>query len=314
MSVRERSAAQAAETAVPVRPSRLRPDSRSRHERAWPYAVPAFGALLLVLAYPLAYNVWVSFHVQRLSPSDGRFVGLSNYQRVFDSGALTDTLGRTMVFTVGSLVCQFVVGLATALALEAFPRAAKVIRPLLLAPWVMPGVAVAAIWLSILNPLTGLGSRLLDLVGLPPVQWLATGWSAMLSLIVVNTWKSAPYWMLMLSAALKTVPREVVEAARADGASYFRVVWHVQLPGIRPVLATTSLLAFVWTFNYFDLAYLLTNGGPNDATSTLPFAIWESALKFNRFDQAAAYSVVSILLTGIAIGFYLRVSRRQAAA
>lgn len=286
--------------------------TRIKRARAWPFALPALIALVLVLLYPLIYNVWISLHVDRLSAQDGEFVWFENYVKVFQSGALLATLGRTLVFTIGSLVLQFIVGLASALALEAFPRAARVIRPLLLTPWVMPGVAVAAIWLAILNPITGLANRLLGLVGVDPVQWLSTPTLAMLSLIVVNTWKSAPYWMLMLSAGLKTVPKEVVEAAKVDGASYLRIVWHVLLPGIRPVLATTSLLAFIWTFNYFDLAYLLTNGGPGDATTTLPFAIWESALKFNRFDQAAAYSVLSIVLTGIAIAFYLRATRKQA--
>jgi len=286
--------------------------TRIKRARAWPFALPALIALVLVLLYPLIYNVWISLHVDRLSAQDGEFVWFENYVKVFQSGALLATLGRTLVFTIGSLVLQFIVGLASALALEAFPRAARVIRPLLLTPWVMPGVAVAAIWLAILNPITGLANRLLGLVGVDPVQWLSAPTLAMLSLIVVNTWKSAPYWMLMLSAGLKTVPKEVVEAAKVDGASYLRIVWHVLLPGIRPVLATTSLLAFIWTFNYFDLAYLLTNGGPGDATTTLPFAIWESALKFNRFDQAAAYSVLSIVLTGIAIAFYLRATRKQA--
>lgn len=286
--------------------------TRIKRARAWPFALPAFIALALVLIYPLAYNIWISLHVDRLSPQDGEFVWFENYLKVFQSGALLATLGRTLIFTVGSLVLQFVVGFASALALESFPRAAKVIRPLLLTPWVMPGVAVAAIWLAILNPISGLANRILGLVGLEPVQWLSTPVLAMLSLIVVNTWKSAPYWMLMLSAGLKNVPKEVIEAAKVDGASYPRIVWHVLLPGIRPVLATTSILAFIWTFNYFDLAYLLTNGGPGSATTTLPYAIWESALKFNRFDQAAAYSVLSILLTGIAIAFYLRSTRKQA--
>jgi ABC-type sugar transport system permease subunit len=301
-----RAAGRVPEKEPPQRGTGIRPP------RAWPFALPAFIALALVLIYPLAYNIWISLHIDRLSERDGQFVWLENYVRVFESGALLGTLGRTLVFTLGSLVLQFVVGFASALALEAFPRASRVIRPLLLTPWVMPGVAVAAIWLAILNPISGLANRLLGLVGVAPVEWLSTPALAMFSLIVVNTWKSAPYWMLMLSAGLKSVPKELVEAARMDGASYFRVVWSVYLPGIRPVLATTSLLAFIWTFNYFDLAYLLTNGGPGEATTTLPFAIWESALKFNRFDQAAAYSVLSILLTGIAIAFYLRATRRQA--
>ncbi|GAB3397290.1 hypothetical protein GCM10027568_32890 [Humibacter soli] len=282
-----------------------------RRPRAWPFAVPAFIALALVLIYPLGYNLWISLHVDRLSENDGAWVGFKNYMTVFENGELAGTLARTFYFTFGSLILQFVIGFAAALALEFFPRGSRIMRPLLLTPWVMPGVAVAAVWLSILNPISGLANSGLAVFGVPPVSWLASPGLAMLCLILVNTWKSAPYWMLMLSAGLKSIPSELVEAAKVDGASYPRIVWSVLLPGLRPILATTTLLAFIWTFNYFDLAYLLTNGGPGNATTTLPFAIWETALKFNRFDLGAAYSLLSILVTGIAIVIYLRVTRKE---
>jgi ABC-type sugar transport system permease subunit len=265
-----------------------------------------------VLVYPLGYNIWLSLHVNHLSPEDGTFVGLANYAAVLQHDELLGTVGRTLVFTFGSLILQAIIGFSGALALESFPRASRVIRPLLLAPWVLPGVAVAAIWLAVLNPLSGFANTALAVFGIDPVQWLSDPVLAMGCLIVANTWKAAPYWMLMISAGLQTVPQETVEAARVDGASSARVIWHVILPALRPVLLTTTLLAFIWTFNYFDLAYLLTDGGPGTATTTLPYAIWESSLKFNRFDEAAVYSVLSVLLTSIAIVFYAMVNRRQA--
>ncbi|QOR70832.1 sugar ABC transporter permease [Ruania alkalisoli] len=281
-----------------------------RRPVAWPYALPALLALVVLLVYPLGYNIWLSMHIDRLSPEDGTFVGFANYVQVFRQGDLVGTLGRTLVFTFGSMICQFIVGFAAALAMEHFPRGSRVLRPILLAPWVIPAVAVGAIWLSILNPTNGMANAMLAVVGIAPVEWLSHPALAMGALIVANTWKSAPYWMLMISAGLKTVPRETAEAARVDGANYARLVWHVYLPGIRAVLATTALLAFIWTFNYFDLVYLLTNGGPGDATTTLPFAIWESSLKFSRFDQAATYSVLSVLATGLAIVMYFRLARK----
>lgn len=300
--------------AAVARSERRQPAARSRLRRlrAWPYALPAFIALALVLVYPLGYNVWLSLHVDRLSEADGMFVGLANYIEVLQRDELIGTVGRTLVFTFGSLILQAIIGFAGALALESFPRASRVIRPLLLAPWVLPGVAVAAIWLAVLNPLSGFANTALAVMGIDPVQWLSDPTLAMVCLIVANTWKAAPYWMLMISAGLQTVPQETIEAARVDGASSARVVWHVILPALRPVLITTALLAFIWTFNYFDLAYLLTDGGPGDATTTLPYAIWETSLKYNRFDEAAVYSVMSILMTGIAIAFYASITRKQA--
>lgn len=277
---------------------------------AWPFALPALVALSLILVYPLSYALWLSMHVDRLSENDGTFVWFDNYIAVLQRGELVGTIGRTLVFTLGSIVLQFIVGFAAALALQQFPRGSRVMRPLMLAPWIIPGVAVAAVWRSILNPVAGFANSVVDMFGMDPVPWLSSPSYAMGSLILVNTWKSFPFWMLMISAGLQSIPREVVDAARVDGAGPSRVVWHVILPGLRPILFTTALLAFIWTFNYFDLVYLLTQGGPNGATTTLPYAIWESSLKFSRFDQGAVYSVLSILLTGFAILFYIRVTRK----
>ncbi len=284
---------------------------RIKRPAAWPFALPAMVALVIVLLVPLGYNLWISVHVDRISAADGTFVGLENYIRVIQNGTLAATLGRTMQFTVGSILLQSVLGFSCALALEKFPRASQLIRPVLLVPWVIPGVAVAAIWMAIFNPLTGLANRILTMVGMAPIEWLGNPAYAMWCLILVNTWKSAPYWILMLSAGLTSVPKETREAATIDGARYLQVLWHVILPGLRPVLITTTLLAFIWTFNYYDLAYLLTKGGPDGATTTLSFAIWESALKYNRFDEGAAISVLSIALTGIAIVAYFVTLKRK---
>lgn len=299
----------------PATPARPAPVTRRRFlPRAWPFALPALVALVLVLAYPLVWNFWLSLHIERLSPRDGEFVGMANYLRVYNSGALGDTIWRTLVFTIGSVLAQFLLGLTIALALEELPRTARIVRPLLLMPWVMPGVAVAGVWLGILNPATGAAEHLARAMGFGPVGWLSTPAMAMTTLILVNTWKGTCYWMLMISAGLKTIPRETIEAARLDGASYLRVVWHVILPGLRPVLAAVAVLASVWTFNYFDLVFLLTNGGPMGSTATLPFVIWESSFKFYRYDIGATYSVVSVLFAAAGIGLYLFVTRKRGTA
>ena len=300
-------------SAADLSASTQRRTSRLRKKlAAWPYALPAFIAILATLIYPLVYAIWLSFHRDRLSAEDGQFVGWSNYQEIFARGQLAGTLGRTLIFTFGSMTISLVIGFAAALALESFPRGSKIIRPILLMPWVIPGVAIAAIWITILNPVTGLANRVLDIFGIAPVGWLGSPAMAMTSLIIVNTWKGFPFAMLMLSAGLTTIPKEVLEAARIDGAGYYRILWSVILPLLKPVLSIILVLGFIWTFNYFDLAYLLTDGGPNGGTTTIPYAIWQSSIRFNRFDQGAAYSVLSILITSVAIVFYLRVTKKKA--
>ena len=274
-------------------------------------AIPALVAAGLVV-YPLAYNLWLSLHVNRLSPNDGRFVGLRNYAQLLKFGDLSGTLRTTVVWTVGSIVFQGAIGLVLALALDRPGRGITLARTLLLTPWVMPGVVISAIWLAIYNPIGGLANELLAWFGAEGHDWLGDPRTALPALILTNVWKGVPFWMLMLSAGLKAIPSELYEAAALDGATYLKRVRHVILPGLRNVLVLTALLAFIWTFNYFDLSYAMTQGGPGQATTTLAFDIYRTSFVYNRFDQGAALSVVSFVLMAVAIGVYAFASRRHA--
>lgn len=283
-----------------------------RHWGGWSMvAIPALVAAGLVV-YPLAYNLWLSLHVNRLSPNDGQFVGLRNYWQLLKFGDLSGTLRTTVVWTVGSIVFQGAIGLVLALALDRPGRGITLARTLLLTPWVMPGVVISAIWLAIYNPIGGLANELLAWFGAEGHDWLGDPRTALPALILTNVWKGVPFWMLMLSAGLKAIPSELYEAAALDGATYLKRVRHVILPGLRNVLVLTALLAFIWTFNYFDLSYAMTQGGPGQATTTLAFDIYRTSFVYNRFDQGAALSVVSFVLMAVAIGVYAFASRRHA--
>jgi len=274
-------------------------------------AVPALVAAGLVV-YPLVYNLWLSVHLNRLSAEDGAFVGLRHYAQLLRFGDLAATLWTTVLWTVASLLGQAAVGLVLALALDRRGRGVVLARTLLLTPWVMPGVVISAIWLAIYNPIGGLANEVLSWFGAEGHDWLGDPSTALPSLIVTNVWKGVPFWMLMLAAGLKAIPSDLHEAAALDGASYLQRVRHVVLPGLRNVLVLTTLLAFIWTFNYFDLAYAMTQGGPGQATTTIAFDIYRTSFVYNRFDQGAALSVVSFLLMAAAIGTYAFAARRRA--
>jgi multiple sugar transport system permease protein len=282
---------------------------RRRHRAVWLYiAVPAIVSAGLAL-YPLLYNIWISLHVNNLGPNDGNFVGLLNYRNVFRFEDFFGVLGITLIWTFAGLLFQFLIGFAVALALDLELPGSRVIRALLLSPWVMPGVVVGAIWLTIYSPITGLANKVLGWFGVSAVDWLGAKSSALPALIFTNIWKGFPFWMLMIAAALKTIPADLHEAARIDGAGYVQRLRYVVLPGIRSVLVLTSMLAFIWTFNYFDLAYTLTQGGPDGATTTVPFQIYKTSFEFNRFDEGAAQSVLTLLLMVVAIGTYMKLVR-----
>nr|WP_231980776.1 sugar ABC transporter permease [Tessaracoccus coleopterorum] len=273
-------------------------------------AVPALVAAWLVI-YPVAYNLWTSLHVNRLSTNDGEFVGLQIYRQLFEFGNLGGTIWVTLVWTVSGLAFQAVLGLILALALDRPGRGIGFIRTLLIAPWVMPGVVVSAVWLTIYNPIGGLANEVLSWFGLPGHDWLGDPNTALGALVFTNVWKAVPFWMLMLSAGLKAIPTELYEAAALDGAGYLKRVRHIVLPALKNVFILTGLLAFIWTFNYFDLSYAMTQGGPGTSTTTLAFDIYKTSFVFNRFDQGSALSVISFLLMSVAIVVYVLAARRK---
>lgn len=277
----------------------------------WLLAAAPAAIIAWVLVYPIASNIWTSLHRDRLSPTDGLFVGLLNYQNLLAYGDLIGILGNTLVWTIGGMTLQFLIGFAAALALDMGGRESGILRAILLTPWIMPGVVAGAIWLAIYNPNFGIANSILAAGGMQPVDLLGTPDTAMPAVILANVWKGFPFWMIMIAAALKTIPKELYEAARMDGATYPQQVRHVILPSIRVTLGLTAVLGFIWTFNYFDLIYTLTRGGPGDATSTIPLAIWQTSFKFFRFDQGATLSVVSVALLAIAIAVYVRATRLE---
>ncbi len=293
----------------PIPPAPARRASAHRGARALGFViVPAVVAAAVAL-YPLLYNVWISLHVNNLSVSDGEFAGMLNYRNVFKFDDFWSVLGITLVWTFASIVLQFVIGFVAALALDTGIRGAGAIRVVLLTPWVMPGVVIGAVWLAIYNPISGLITEVLSWFGASGVDWLGSQSSALPAVIFANVWKGFPFWMLLISAGLKAIQQELHEAAAVDGASYPQRIRTVVLPGLSTVLALTGTLAFIWTFNYFDLIYTLTSGGPNGSTSTVPYLIWQTSFQFNRLDEGAAQSVLTFVLMAVAIAIYLRSSR-----
>jgi ABC-type sugar transport system permease subunit len=274
--------------------------------------IPALVAAWLVV-YPLAFNVWTSLHINRLSPNDGAWAGLRNYSQLVEFGDLGGTLWTTVVWTVSGIVGQALLGFVVALALDRSGRGATLVRTLLLTPWVMPGVVISAIWLTIYNPIGGLANEFLAWFGLPGHDWLGDPNTALWALVLTNIWKGAPFWMLMLAAGLKAIPADLYEAASLDGANYPRQVLHLVIPSLRNVIVLTSLLAFIWTFNYFDLSYAMTQGGPGTSTTTIAFDIYKTSFVYNRLDQGAALSVLSFVLMAVAIVAYALASRRRQA-
>ena len=209
-----------------------------------------------------------------------------------------------MVLTVAAVIAEVVLGLIVALTLNAPFRGRGVIRTLNILPWVVPSFVAAFIWIWLLHPLFGPINQFLLWSGLVDegVPWLSQRSTAMGSVILVSVWKGLPWTFLVFLAGLQGIPEEWYEAAKVDGASPWQQFRYITLPSLRYILVIVIVLRTIWTFNNFDLVYLLTGGGPARATVTLPLNVYSTAfLQFDFGLSAAIAAFMVFLVLGLSI-------------
>ena len=254
---------------------------------------PSYLVFLAIMAFPAIWNVAISFF--SVSYGSDRFVGWSNYARIFESRQFYSSLWLTIYWTASVFVGQFLLGLLLALFFNRQLWVGRFLKPLMIIPWAVPGIVAATAW-SFMYSQNGLIDQILKPVfGVAPA-WLASPTLAMPAVIVAGIWKGAPFYFLMILAGLQSIPRELVEAAQVDGANRFRVLVSVEMPYIANVLAVTSVLGLIWTANYFDGIYLMTQGGPINATLTLPIWIYNAAFTDFNLSEASALSVILLVI------------------
>lgn len=262
-----------------------------------------------VVAYPLVTALVTAFFKQSLIVPGREFVGLQNIIDVLQ-GDFLQLLQQTLVFTVGTTLAPFVIGFGLALALNTRIRGAKVMRGLMLIPWLVPGVVVSFLWMWIFNANYGVMNAILEPFGIDPQAWLAQPGSAMFAVIIAKTWQSFPWMMVMLLAGLQTVPKELHEAAEMDGAGTIRRFFSITVPQLKGIIGLVLLLEFIWNFQHFDIIYVLTGGGPAGSTQTFATSVYETA--FHGFDlgHAGALGLLwLVLLMGVVV-VYIRFSEK----
>lgn len=274
-------------------------------------AAPGLALLLAVVVYPLVTALVTAFFKQSLVLPGREFVGLQNIIDIL-TGDFARLLGQTLVFTLGTTIFPFIIGMALALALNTRIPGGKTLRGLMLLPWLIPGVVVSFLWMWIFNANYGVMNALLQALGVisEPQAWLAQPTTAMIAVIIAKTWQSFPWMMVMLLAGLQTVPKELHEAAEIDGAGTIRRFFSITVPQIRGIIGLVLLLEFIWNFQHFDIIYVLTGGGPAGSTQTFATAVYDTA--FHGFDlgHAGALGLLwMILLMGLVV-VYVRFSEK----
>lgn len=261
----------------------------------------------LFLVYPIFRGIAASFE----NPDSGGY-DLSNFSTMLADPDFWAIMLRTLVFVVLVDVAVLLTGLGVALLMNRQFRGRAVVRGLLTIPWAVPEVPVAITFIFMIDPTFGvfnLLARMLPGVTENP-QWTLDPTLAMAIVVTVTVWKGFPFYSLVLLAALQAVPEELYEAARLDGASPWKQFRHVTLPGIRPSIALLAVLAFIYSMQQFTLIWLITGGGPVDATLTLAPAIYMQAFRFYNFEYAAAMAVVGLLFSVLATLAFIGVQRR----
>lgn len=305
--------------AAVVTPRDTVPDpARQRRRRTlarWGFVAPAVVFMLLFFGYPLVRNVVMSF--QHYTPKTfftGRapFNGTDNWSHVFRDALFGKALWHTLVFTAGSLLGQFGIGLALAVFFNRRFPLGGVLRSLILLPWLVPMVVSGVVWRRILDQDTGVLNSFLDTLGLPGhTPWLTDPGMALLSVILVNIWIGIPFNMVILYGGLQEIPRELYEAASLDGASAWRSFRSITLPMLRPVITVVLVLGFMSTVKILDLILALTDGGPADATQTLGTLTYQNSFVQLDFGAGAVVGNVLILISAVFAVLYLRANRTE---
>lgn len=259
----------------------------------WALLVPLIVVLFGLLAYPIVTAIGITLQDKTIG-MPGRFIGLENYRKLlFEDANFWRVVQNTLIFTIGSVALKGIVGMAMAMLLNRRIVFRGFFRGLLLMPWVAPTVVTALSWRWILD-LMGVFNYILTNVGILklPVPWLAQYWSALFSMVLVNAWRGFPFFGVTLLAGMQTIPVELYEAAEVDGASSWQRFWNITLPSLRTVLLVVVILSTIWTFNDFSVVWLLTRGGPGNATDVFATYTYKLAFETSRLGYGETVSVI----------------------
>jgi multiple sugar transport system permease protein len=282
----------------------------------WATLSPALLMMLLLSVLPLANLFLTSFY--SVSWSGGRAVwlpaGLSNYAALAEDDLLRAGVVNTLIFAVFAVGGQMLLGFVLALLCVRVTSGRVLYRTIFILPILIPGIVVGAMWKLLLNFDFGLVNQLVGLAGFDPVNWLGAKETALASVILVDIWHWTPFCFLLFLAGLESLPRDIYEATRVDGATVWQELVYVTLPMMWPTIVVTFAFRLILAFKVFDEVYLLTSGGPGTATEVLSFTLYQRFFREDKTGYGAAMSMSIIFLVCILLIFALSARRRAGTA
>ena len=260
----------------------------------WIFVLPALLVVGILLVYPIFSSLYYSMTTKHLIKASYDFIGLENYKAVLSDSNFYKAFLTSILWTVGSLLGQLFIGFTAALAINRVKIGKGIYRTLMIIPWAFPSIVIALSWKWILNGVSGfLPNILVQLcISSELPQFLSDSSLVFLTLIFINVWFGAPMIMVNVLSALQTIPQDQYEAAQIDGASKFQQFWHITVPHIKVVVGLLVVLRTIWVFNNFDIIYLLTGGGPANATTTVPVYAYNMGWGTKLLGRSSAVTVL----------------------
>jgi ABC-type sugar transport system permease subunit len=268
----------------------------------WLLLTPVIVVMLGLVVWPFTTAIWIAFTDKAIG-REANFIGLTNFANLIANPRFGLALQHSLVFTIAGLSLKFVLGMAMALVLNQAFRGRNLLRAYFLMPWILPGFVAYMTWRWFLDPLQGVLNYALTDLGLIhyPLELLGSTATALPTVIVADTWKSFPFFGLAFLAGLQNIPAELYEAAGVDGANGWQKFRFVTLPGLRHVIIVVLMLGTIFTFNAFEPVYLLTGGGPADATVVYTVLAYETGIVNMRLGEASAVPVMILPILGLYI-------------
>lgn len=275
------------------------------------FLVPGCLVLLLIIAYPIVANVWLSMSDAHLVYPGTSFIGAENFAELLRSPRFGNAVKNSILWTVGSVSLQLIVGLGAALLLNRPIRLGWMFRTLLFIPYAFPPITVAFIWRWMLNGLFGVANSVLIRLGIleQPISWLGDSRTALLTVILINVWFGFPLFALAILAGLQSIPGEHYEVAAIEGSTALQSFWYVTLPVIRTIIGIMLILRTIWVFNAFDFIWLLTGGGPGRVTETLPVLAYVTGWRQYFLGETAAIALMLFGFLAVMATGYFRLFR-----
>ncbi|TAH73790.1 MAG: sugar ABC transporter permease [Anaerolineaceae bacterium] len=297
-----------------MKPKRKRSVLQSKSRYAYILITPGLLLISLIMIYPLVRGVISSFFTQKAASMHfEKFAGLRYYIELIGDKTFILSIKNSILYTFVVVAVQYFVGLAIALLLNKNFKGRGIYRSLILIPWVVPGISAAMTWKWMYDSQNGIINQILMKLGFitENIDWLGSQSTALWAVMVTSAWKAIPFVAIVLLATLQQVDQGLYEAVKIDGGTILHEFRYITLPGIKKISITTILLETIWTYNQFDLIFIMTKGGPANSSMIAPVYTYLTSFSFFKMNKAAAIGVISLIIVSIPAILYIHYNKKE---